>query len=107
MSHITGKKNSALGREKVVVVMLVSKKQQLTLTENNPVHIQKILETLRISIVKNLFTGRNKEIVGVNSSHCRNGRHLTIIAGILTLEKDSKKPPIKFPFAQMALGKLS
>lgn len=69
MSHITGK-NSALGREKVVVVMLVIK-QQLTLTENNSLHIQNILETLRISIVKNLFTGRNKEIVGVNSSHCK------------------------------------
>ena len=52
--------------------------------------MRKILETLRISIVKNLFIGRNKEIIGVNSSHCRNGRHLTIIAGILTLEKDSK-----------------
>ena len=58
--------------------------------------MQKILETLRISIVKNLFTGRDKEIIGVNSSCCRNGSHLIIIAGILTLEKHSKSLPSSF-----------
>ena len=88
MNHIIGKK-SASGRVKVVVVMLLSKKTNFQL-ENNSLHMQKILETLRISIVKNLFTGRDKEIIGVNSSCCRNGRHLIIIAGILTLEKHSK-----------------